>query len=63
MLENYDIVEMNGKKFPVTYKKEKRIIWAIAYVNGREVKKHGDSYQTAHWALTQAIHQILNFRL
>lgn len=54
---------MNNKEFTVTYKDEKNVVWAITYVNGREVKKHGDDYQTAYWALEQAVYQILNFRL
>ena len=58
-----DYIEMNGQKFSVSYKRDKNIIWASTYVNGREVKKHGDDYQTAFWALEQAVYQVLNFRL
>lgn len=58
-----EYVEMNGQKFSVNYKREKNIVWASTYVNGREVKKYGDDYLTAYWALEQAVHQVLNFRL
>lgn len=58
-----NIIEMNGQRFTVSYKSEKKIIWASTYVDGREVKKHGDDYQTAYWALEQAVYQVLNFRL
>lgn len=58
-----DYIEVNGQRFSVSYKREKNIIWASTYVNGREVKKHGDDYQTAYWALGHAIHQVLNFRI
>lgn len=58
-----DYIEMNGQKFSVSYKRDKNIIWASTHVNGREVKKHGDDYQTAYWALEQAVYQVLNFRL
>lgn len=56
-------IEMNGQRFSVSYKTEKKIVWASTYVNGREIKKHGDDYQTAYWALEQAVYQVLNFRL
>lgn len=62
-MANQDVIEMNGQRFSVSYKREKTIVWAIAYVNGREIKKHGDDYQTAYWALEQAVYQVLNFRL
>lgn len=58
-----EYIEMNGQRFFVKYIKEKNLIWASTYVNGKEVKKHGDDYQTAYWALEQAVYQVLNFRL
>lgn len=58
-----EYIEMNGQRFFVKYKKEKNLIWASTYVNDKEVKKHGDDYQTAYWALEQAVYQVLNFRL
>lgn len=58
-----EYIEMNGQRFSVSYKREKSLIWASTYVNGREIKKHGDDYQTASWALEQAVYQVLNFRL
>ena len=58
-----EYIEMNGQRFFVKYKKEKNLIWASSYVNGKEVKKHGDDYQTAYWALEQAVYQVLNFWL
>lgn len=62
-MENYDIIVENNQEFKVVYKYEKTIVWAITYVNGREIKKHGDTQQTAYWALQQAVYQVLNFRL
>ena len=62
-MENYDVIIESDQKFNVTYKYEKKIVWAITYVNGRELKKHGDTQQTAYWALCQAVYQALNFRL
>lgn len=62
-MENYDIIVENNREFKVTYKYEKMLVWAITYVNGRELKKHGDTQQTAYWALRQAVYQTLNFRL
>ena len=62
-MENYNIIEMNGMTFSVTYKYEKNIVWASTYLNGMELKKHGDSQQTAFWALRQYVHIQLNFRL
>lgn len=47
-MENYDIVIENDQEFKVTYKYEKTLVWAITYVNGRELKKHGDTQQTAY---------------
>lgn len=58
-----EYIEMNGQRFFVKYIKEKNLIWASTYVNGKEVKKHGDDYQTSYWALEQAVYQVLNFRL
>lgn len=57
-----ECIEMNGQKFSVSFKKDRNLIWASTYVNGKEVKKHGDDYQTAYWALEQAVYQVLNFR-
>lgn len=58
-MENYNEFIMNDKKFSVEYKREKDIIWAITYVNGKQIKKHGDSQETACWALKQAVYQEL----
>ena len=44
-----ECIEMNGHKFSVSFKKGRNLIWASTYVNGKEVKKHGDDYQTAYW--------------
>ena len=63
VIENYDVIKMNDQEFAVTYQYKKTIVWAITYVNGREIKKHGDTQQTAYWALEQAVYQVLNFRL
>lgn len=63
MYEKYSEVIKNGQKFEITYKQEKNIVWAITYVNGEEVKKHGDTIETAYWAIENCIYQILNFRL
>ena len=62
-MENYNIIIENDQEFSVTYKYEKTLVWAITYVNCRELKKHGDTQQTAYWALRQAVYQTLNFRL
>ena len=58
-----EYIEMNGQQFCVSYKSECNIVWASTYVNGREIRKHGDDYETAYWALQQAVYQALNFRL
>lgn len=62
-MENYNVIVESAQEFSVTYKYEKTLVWAITYVNGRELKKHGDTQQTAYWALHQAVYQALNFRL
>lgn len=62
-MENYEMIIENEQEFKVYYKYEKKLVWAITYVNGRELKKHGDTQQTAYWALQQAVYQALNFRL
>lgn len=62
-MANYDIIESNGQRFSVTYKVEKTLVWAITYVNGQKLQSHGDSHQTAYWALQQSVYQTLNFRL
>ena len=62
-MENYNVITESNQEFKVTYKYEKTIVWAITYVNGRELKKYGDTQQTAYWALRQAVYQALNFRL
>jgi hypothetical protein len=60
---SYDELEVNGQKFNVTYKNEKNIVWAITYVNGSQIKAHGDTVQTAYWALQNHVYTTLNFRL
>lgn len=62
-MENYDVIIQDNQRFEVRYKYEKKLVWAITYVNGYELKKHGDTQQTAYWALQQAVYQTLNFRL
>lgn len=59
MLEEYNEFEMNGQKFSVNYEKENNIIWAVTYVDEKQIKKHGDSRETAYWAIKQAIYQEL----
>ncbi len=56
-------IECNGQRFEVHFKHEKELVWAIAYVNGEELRKHGDSEETAYWTMEQRIYQALNFRL
>ncbi|WP_027398703.1 hypothetical protein [Anaerovorax odorimutans] len=53
----------SGIKYKVNYKYEKNVVWASIFVNGQEIRKHGDSEETALWALEQAIYQTLYFRL
>ncbi len=45
-MENYNEFEVNEQRFKVTYKYEKNLVWALTYVNGQEVKAHGDTDQT-----------------
>lgn len=47
-MENRNEFEVNGEKFSVSYKYEKNLVWAITYVNGQQVKTHGDTEQTAY---------------
>ena len=42
---------------------KKNLVWALTYVNGQEVKAHGDTDQTAYWAIQNHVNTILNFRL
>lgn len=62
-MTNYDEFELNGQKFKVIYKNEKNVVWAITYVNGMEIKAHGDSVETAFWAIQNHVNITLNFRL
>ncbi len=62
-MENYNEFEVNGQKFKVVYKHERNIVWAITYVNAKEVKAYGDTEQTAYWAIQNHVNTILNFRL
>lgn len=62
-MENYDEFELNGQKFKVTYKNDKNIVWAITYANGMQIKAHGDSIQTAYWAIQNHVNSTLNFKL
>lgn len=52
-----------GIKYKINYQHEKNIVWASTFVNGQEIKKHGDSKEAACWALEQAIYQTLYFKL
>ena len=55
-MENYNEFEVNEQRFKVTYKYEKNLVWALTYVNGQEVKAHGDTDQTAYWAILDCQH-------
>ena len=48
MYNNFNEVIENGQKFEITYTKEKNMFCAITYVNGEEIKSHGDSMKTAY---------------
>lgn len=63
MLNDYYEFELNGKKFNVRYENDNKLVWAITYVNGEQVKAHGDCEQTAYWALQNHVNTTLNFRL
>ncbi len=62
-MENYDEFELNNQKYKVTYEKSGIFVWAITYVNGIQVKAHGDCIQTAFWAIQNHVNTMLNFRL
>lgn len=62
-MENYNEFVMNGNKFSVKYEIENNIIWAITYINGKQIKKSSDSRETAYWSLQQSVYQELNIEL
>lgn len=62
-MENRNEFEINGKIFSVSYQYEKKLVWAITYVNGQQVKAYGDTEQTAYWAIQNHVNTLLNFRL
>lgn len=66
-MENYSILKHNGQEFTVTFEYEKTpsctIVWAITYVNDKQLKSHGDTPQTAYWGLKQAVYQELDLRI
>lgn len=62
-MENYNEFEVNGKTFTVRYEYGKKIVWAITYVNGQQVKTYGDTEQTAYWSIQNHVNTLLNFRL
>lgn len=66
-MEDYSVLKHNDQEFEVTFECEKTssgpIVWAITHVNGKQIKKHGDSRQTAYWALQQAVYQELELRI
>ena len=63
MVEEYNEFEINEEKFSVKYEKENNTIWAITDVDGKEIKKHGDSRETAFWAVKQAVYQELYVKM
>ena len=62
-MENRNEFEINGKKFFVRYEYKGKLVWAITYVNGQQVKTHGDTEQTAYWSIWNHVNALLNFRL
>lgn len=60
---NYDIVEDEGIKYNVTYKKDKNILWASTWIKGYEVKGYGKDMQDAYFSLGQKIYQTFHFKL
>lgn len=55
--------EEAGKIYNVSYKYEKKIVWAITYVDGVQIKAYGTDEETAYWAVQQKVYQQLNVRL
>ena len=55
--------EEAGKIYNVLYKYEKKIVWAITYVDGVQIKAYGTDEETAYWAVQQKVYQQLNVRL
>ncbi len=63
MSVNYDIVEEDGKKYNVTYKKDKNILLATVWIKGFEIKSYGIDEHDAYFSLTQKIYQTFHFKL
>jgi hypothetical protein len=63
MSVNYDVVEEDGSKYNVTYKKDKNILWATVWIKGYEVKSYGIDVHDAYFSLTQKIYQTFHFKL
>lgn len=55
--------EEAGKIYNESYKYEKKIVWAITYVDGVQIKAYGTDEETAYSAVQQKVYQQLNFRL
>ena len=47
--------EEAGKIYKVSYKYEKKIVWAITYVDGVQIKAYGTDEETAYWAVQQKV--------
>lgn len=54
--------ELDGREFKVRYRYEKKLVWAIAFVDGMKIETYGTDEETAFWAIKQKVYQHLNVR-
>lgn len=57
-----EIFELNGREFKVRYRYEKKLVWAITFVDGTKIETYGTDEETAFWAIKQKVYQYLNVR-
>lgn len=63
MSTKYDVVEEDGTKYNITYKKDKDILWASVWIKGLEIKAYGNDVHDAYFSLGQKIYQTFHFKL
>lgn len=63
MYIDYDVVDEDGIKYKVSYKKDKNILWASVWIKGKEIKSYGKDVHDAYFSLGQKIYQTFHFKL
>ena len=55
----YNTIDYDGNAYDVKYSADKEFVYATVFIDGKEIKTHGDDIEAAYMDLSQKIYQAL----